>query len=226
MLLLFDIDGTLTNTYGVDSDCYVSALWSTFGIDNVDTDWTTYPDATDSAILEHIFQTRFNRGPTIDETTRMIDCFQSSLVNAFESDPTRCEPIVGGPRFIANLVRDNIAFAVATGGWKPTANLKLSAAGYQMSETPIATANDATRRTDICKLAVDRACEHYGRSFNHVTYIGDGLWDAQAAQQLGYHFVGRSEDEFKFLGLTSRFVIPHFDLSDLKERLLALKMGV
>ena len=134
MLLLFDIDGTLTNTYGVDSDCYVSALRTTFGINNVDADWTTYPDATDSGILDHIFQTRFNRGPTIEEIARMIDSFQSSLANAFEVDPTRCKPIGGGPEFIASLIRDNIAFAVATGGWKPTANLKMLAAGLRLGD--------------------------------------------------------------------------------------------
>lgn len=220
MLLLFDIDGTLTNTYGVDGDCYASSLRTAFGINDVSTDWATYPEATDSAILEHIFQARFDRGPTIEESTRMVECFESSLNLAFETDPSQCKPIVGGPEFIASLTRDNIAVAIATGGWNPTANLKMRVAGYQMHQLPIATASDAPLRTDICKLAVERACQFYGRTFEKVTYIGDGLWDARAAQLLGYKFVGRGDDATKFAGFNTRFVIPHFDVSRLKERLL------
>ncbi|MBI3191378.1 MAG: hypothetical protein HYZ36_01850 [Pedosphaera parvula] len=51
-LVIFDIDGTLTETNAVDADCYVRALAEVFGFADVDTDWSTYPHVTDSGGLQ------------------------------------------------------------------------------------------------------------------------------------------------------------------------------
>ena len=52
-LAIFDIDGTLTNTNGVDNECFVKALAEAHAITEIDTDWATYPHTTrESALMK------------------------------------------------------------------------------------------------------------------------------------------------------------------------------
>ena len=51
-LVMFDIDGTLTDTNEVDKQCYVQALLRDFSRGRSDTDWTQYEDSTDQGCLE------------------------------------------------------------------------------------------------------------------------------------------------------------------------------
>ena len=55
-LVIFDVDGTLTNTYKIDENCFVRALALEFGIFGVNTNWTEYSYTTDSGITQQIFQ--------------------------------------------------------------------------------------------------------------------------------------------------------------------------
>ena len=39
-LVMFDIDGTLTETMKVDEECFVRSFEDVFGFVNIDTDWS------------------------------------------------------------------------------------------------------------------------------------------------------------------------------------------
>jgi hypothetical protein len=75
--------------------------------------------------------------------------------------------------------------ACATGGWRATARLKLEATGFGGLDIPLATADDAMDRKDIMLTALS----HLGKSFRSITYYGDGPWDKDASEQLGWNFV-------------------------------------
>jgi beta-phosphoglucomutase-like phosphatase (HAD superfamily) len=47
-LVMFDIDGTLTETMKVDEECFVRSFKDVFGFADIDTDWSHYPRTTDS----------------------------------------------------------------------------------------------------------------------------------------------------------------------------------
>ena len=66
-LVMFDIDGTLTQTNEADERCSVQALQQVFGFTDINTDWASYPHCSDSAILEVIFQTQLWRPPVTAE---------------------------------------------------------------------------------------------------------------------------------------------------------------
>ena len=66
-LVVFDIDGTLTDTMGVDATCFVRALSEVCGFSDIDADWSRYKHATDAGIFNEIFQPRVGRLPTADE---------------------------------------------------------------------------------------------------------------------------------------------------------------
>jgi len=53
-LVMFDIDGTLTETMKVDEECFVRSLAEVCSFTDVETDWSTYKHATDSGIFHEI----------------------------------------------------------------------------------------------------------------------------------------------------------------------------
>lgn len=195
-LVLLDIDGTLTDTCEVDSECYVEAMASVFGIDDFPTEWSQYAQATDAYLTRTIVHSRLGRFPTADEIITLKTRFKDRLESALDASPERCEPIMGGPEFL-RWIEDSADYsaALATGGWTPTAELKLRRAGYEPTRIPMASSEDHDVRSEICALAVSRAAKSLGIDmFNSITYVGDGVWDVRAAQELQIDFIGIARD--------------------------------
>ena len=79
-----------------------------------------------------------------------------------------------------------LGVAIATGCWRETAHFKLNAAGFDLSKIPFACASDRSSRAEIIALAAERAGMPIGQS----VYVGDGVWDLRATQELGIPFIG------------------------------------
>jgi len=54
-LVMFDIDGTLTETMKVDEECLVRSFVEVFGFTDIETDWSHYPHVTDSGIFHEVY---------------------------------------------------------------------------------------------------------------------------------------------------------------------------
>jgi len=226
LLCLFDIDGTLTDTSDIDTSCFVQALTDVFGLQDIDTDWSVYPDVTDSAVTARLVEMQRGQAPTESEMRRIREHFYALLLTAFQRSPEQCMPIAGGLRFFNSLARDpETAIAFATGGWEQTARLKLELSGYDHGDYPLASADDAFTRAAICSLAVERARQHYSvPEFETIIAFGDGIWDARAAAELGYRFVGiaQSEKSSQLQTVGADLILPNFEAitpTELKERL-------
>ncbi len=72
-LVMFDIDGTLTETMKVDEECFVRSFKDVFGFADIDTDWSHYPRTTDSGIFHDVFTARIGRSPTAQEVSGSIE---------------------------------------------------------------------------------------------------------------------------------------------------------
>ena len=125
-LAVFDVDGTLTDTNAIDSECFIEALAAEFGIRFVDDDWSAYPHATDRAILSEVLRRAWSRDPAeLDLTThrrRFLEVLDARMVHARE--------IPGAIRFV-QLVRDRgWSIVLCTGAWRDSARLKLARAGF------------------------------------------------------------------------------------------------
>lgn len=53
-VVIFDIDGTLTQTNGVDAECFTAAVQTVLGLPAIDTDWDSYSHVSDRGIIEEI----------------------------------------------------------------------------------------------------------------------------------------------------------------------------
>ena len=194
-LVMFDIDGTLTNTNDVDNTCFVKALSEVLGIEAVDTDWTTYKNVTDQGCLEEFVFRHLGRAATQEESNDIKKYHIELLEKQARAKPELFAPIAGAVEMIGELGRrPETIVSLATGAWLESAEIKLREAGFVRDGIPMATANEAVAREEIMMLAERRAAEKMSvGGFETRTYVGDALWDVRAANELGYNFIGIAE---------------------------------
>jgi phosphoglycolate phosphatase-like HAD superfamily hydrolase len=188
-LVMFDIDGTLTETMKVDEVCYVRSLAEVCGFTDVETDWSSYKHATDSGIFHEIHLARTGRTPSVAEVSRFRQRFIELLTQA--SSESAFTPIPGARQLLSGLAGSaEHRVSLATGAWRDSARLKMASAGMCFDDHPAASADDALDRESIMKLSMQRAVERYGAPFASTVYIGDAVWDARACRSLGIPFIG------------------------------------
>lgn len=191
-LAVFDIDGTLTETNSVDSHCFVQAMADAHSVVGMSTNWGAYAHTTDSFITREVLSERFARPPDDEEVSRFQTRFVRLLEERRAEDGSLFAEIGGASEAVGRLGREpGWAVAVASGCWRGSGMMKLRAAGLELGDAPAAFAEDGLSREDILLAAVARSREFYGReNFERVVSLGDGLWDARAARNLGFPFVG------------------------------------
>jgi phosphoglycolate phosphatase-like HAD superfamily hydrolase len=187
-LVIFDIDGTLTQTMKADEECFLRSLAQVCGFSNVDSDWSRYKHTTDLGIFREIHQTLTGRLPSASETSRFREHFIALLARA--SSGVAFAAVTGAPLLLSRLAdSEEHRVALATGAWLDSARLKMASAGLCYDDYPAASSDDAFDRESIIRLSMQRAAERYG-TLSSAVYIGDGVWDACACRNLGIPFVG------------------------------------
>ena len=180
--VMFDIDGTLVESYELDSLCFIEAVKEVTGL-HINSDWSIYKHVTDSGILSEILSS--GEFPNKEEIEYKVKkCFLKKLEASLARQPVN--QVSGAAAFLEQLKSmNNVVISLATGGWYESAGLKLSSAGIDFSSIPLASSNDHYSRVEIMKLAAERAANNQ----YPCTYFGDGVWDKEACGHLGYSFV-------------------------------------
>ncbi len=193
-LAVFDVDGTLTQTYEDDTETFLGAVRQVFGFEDVSDDWAGYRHVTDSGILDELLYSRLGRPATpadLSATEASYGEIYGAMVAA-----RGVHAVPGAPAFIRHLLADGEwAVAAATGAWRTTAELRLREADIPIDPACIATSSESMARRDIVELAIERTAAHWGlegggKEFSRVVLLGDGLWDVKTAQALGFPFIG------------------------------------
>ena len=181
--IIVDIDGTLLHSVREDDRLYRLAVEKVLGKVVLRDALVDYPQVTDSGILRQILKD--NQHPFDDALlTEVKTEFVRRLAHHIEVQGA-FRPLPGARQFVRRLVRSpQAAFAIATGGWRESATLKLESAGFDTSGVPFATSDDAIERVEIMRIALDSL----DGPFDNVTYYGDGQWDREASAALGWQF--------------------------------------
>lgn len=181
---MFDVDGTLVQSYKLDSDCFRSAVFEVLG-NHLYEKWEKYTHVSDAGILDqHLVQNGLqHKRNEIHQEVKSIFC--AKVAEGLNKKPV--QPIPGATSFLSHLKKlKNVSISIATGGWYESAKLKLESAGIDITDIPIATSNDHFSRHRIMEISKLKAVND-----KHIpcTYFGDAQWDKDACKQLGYDFI-------------------------------------
>lgn len=182
--VMFDIDGTLVESFGFDIDCFDRAVKTVTGI-SMNQDPASYKHVTDTGILDEIITANGLVQQRVEIQHQVKQKFVTYVAEYLDKTPVK--PVPGADLFVQQLHdMANVFVSFATGGWHETAMLKLKSAGIRCTGVVIASSNDDYRRTEIMRLAMAQLDEQQTTS---ITYFGDGIWDKLACAELGFNFV-------------------------------------
>jgi beta-phosphoglucomutase-like phosphatase (HAD superfamily) len=184
-LIVFDIDGTLTDTVDIHQNAFKKSL-QLIGVESFNDSFVTYKHHTDSYIAKVIFE--YNTNKPFGKST--LDLFEEHLVA--EINPNEIIEIGGAKQMIKDIEsKTNFGFCFATGSLLKPATLKLDKAGIDFDPIQIVASNEIEVREEIIKKAIDNARSFYKvEKFDRIISFGDGIWDLRAAQNLSLEFVG------------------------------------
>jgi beta-phosphoglucomutase-like phosphatase (HAD superfamily) len=177
-LAVFDIDGTLTDTNAIDSECFVEALEAEYGIHSIDTDWSSYPHTTDRGIVREILRRAWSREAEEHELAAHRERFVE-LLSRHES-----RAIPGAIEFLRFLRGRGWSVVLCTGAWRDSARVKLRTAGFP-DDLPLSSCDEAESREDIVRNGIALM-----PPADRVVVFGDAVWDVRAARNLGLPFIG------------------------------------
>ncbi len=187
--VIFDIDGTLLHSMAVDDALYRQAVKDVLGDVMLRASLHDYEFVTDTGVLQSILEdNKIDTDDSCDDDVR--DRFVE-LLDAHVNEHGPFREIPGAREYLKTLADSPVhAVAMATGGWRDSAELKLRTAGIDYGQIPLVTANDHHERTGIMEIALERL----GSEFESVSYYGDGPWDRAACVALGWQFVAVGPD--------------------------------
>ncbi len=186
-LVVFDVDGTLVDSSEINGRLFKEVVETDLGIE-VDDDWSRYRHVTDSGILNEIMDEADGNRDRPVACARIKEAFVRVVADHIGGCGGRMPEIAGARAFVERLrSHPGASVAVATGGWRETAAIKLRAIGLDPGELCLASCSDAVSRVGIMRIAEERAL--VGRRAARRTYFGDRPWDLRASRELGYGFV-------------------------------------
>lgn len=188
-LLIFDIDGTITDSVAVHQKAFMNAL-KQFGFTEFDDDWNGYLHHTDSYIFKTIFKNHTGKWSTKTDIRK----FERLLTTSIEelNCKQKLREINGSKKFL-NCVNGQLQCDIvfATGSLFTPAKLKLNFTGIHIDDELLITSNNTQSRQNIVKKAIKKAREFYGvENYGQIISFGDGKWDHDVAKKLNLEFIG------------------------------------
>jgi phosphoglycolate phosphatase-like HAD superfamily hydrolase len=142
-LVMFDIDGTLVDSAGFDADLYAQAVEGVLDIE-VDRNWDAYEHISDSGILDQLLRDSRFDSDRAALAARVQQRFVGLVRDYLRRGPVAVREIAGAKRLVERLLAlPDVRVAIATGGWEPTARLKLEYVGIDVGGAGFASSSDA-----------------------------------------------------------------------------------
>ena len=181
-LIVFDIDGTLTESVEIHQKGFVNAL-TQLGVKKIDSNFKAYKHHTDSFIAKVIYEK--------DKNTLFSDIeigkFEAHLLNFIQNYPIA---EITGAKKTVEQIEDETDFGIcyATGSLLKPAKYKLDSIGLKCNREQLIASNNIEDRESIVLKAIESAKSFYKtEKFERIISVGDGLWDLKTAQNLVKH---------------------------------------
>jgi beta-phosphoglucomutase-like phosphatase (HAD superfamily) len=185
-LVVFDIDGTLTNTNLEDGECYWRAICALLGFSSEQPEWSEFRHVTDVGIASELCERHLHRQLTSVDVEALSFRLATLLEVALVDKNRRAYQIPGSGEILSMLGKSfEFAVALATGGLRVSAELKLRSANLLNPFIPLASSNDAVSREEIIRIAARRAAEKHATQFAKFTYVGEWRMGRQGSARLG-----------------------------------------
>lgn len=190
LLLIFDIDGTLTENNDVATEAFRKSVYDIFGISKYKEDWKDYKNDSDVGILNEIFFSRYNRNLTLQELKQ----FQNYYLNCFEYLITvkgkRVLPVSGVSEFFRVISGYNdVKIALFTGGFPAVAKRKLDLISIDNKFLLSAAFNGLSRKKIFLRCILN-AEKKYRSIFDEIVLFGDSISDIEISNKFNIPLIG------------------------------------
>jgi len=173
----------------IDSDLYFSSILAVLGPVKFRENLIDYDHVTDRGIIAQLLADN-----DLAMESSVMNLIRERFVARLAEHIELVGPfptIHGASQFVDDLRRSKEhKVAIATGGWRSSALLKLETSGIDVNGIPVASCDDSESREEIMRVALAKL----GDEFESVTYFGDAEWDRRACRTLGWEFVPVGSD--------------------------------
>jgi len=211
-LIIFDIDGTLTDTKAVDDYCFIEAFKSVFNIDLEGIDWASLTNVTDRGITEEVIKRKTDKALTSEAYQLLEKELIKRLERELAINPNKFNAVNGAVDFYNLVKKDkNFAIGIGTGACEKSALIKLGANDIDVKNIPFSNSNHSVTREGITERTIKEASKQLNANFKNIVYFGDGLWDYKTCNNLNIHFIGidiLNDGKLKAAG--AKHVFPNF----------------
>lgn len=193
-LIVFDIDGTLTDSVEIHQIAFKKSL-NLIGVTEFNDKFCSYKHHTDFHIARVIYES---------STTKLFDKSTSELFEKHLFKLTSNNEIIeifGAKKFV-DYIENHTDFGIcfATGSMYLPAKNKLEKIEIKFNPDLLVASNDLEKREEIVEKAIEKSLKHYKvEKFEPILSFGDGLWDLITAKNLSLEFVGIGEKNKKIL---------------------------
>ena len=203
-LLILDIDGTLVDSVHVHRQVLRLSLESS-PLVHRDTQWSNYRHRTDSGIYAEAYERSFNKPPNVQECLAFEHLFEQQYDAVCASDHQAVPGAVDLLQWAATSRSWRIVFA--TGSFRRPALHKLARLGCL--DPKLVSASEFRSRREIVANAMTLGWAGLPLAEKGIAVsIGDGVWDAQTARDLGLPFIGVTrEDNAQFMHQLGAFAV-------------------
>jgi len=186
-LILFDIDGTLVNSGGAGYRAFSRALETTYGLGG-GLNGVRLDGKTDLQIVREVFDRRGMRFEITEKSAgelfnRYVEFLRQELAVVGES----FQVLPGVYDLLSHLNRNtSFLLGIASGNIEEGARLKLERGGLSQFFTVGGFGSDSESRTELTRIAIERAKEHAGpTALSSTIVIGDTPRDIHHGQEAG-----------------------------------------
>ncbi len=225
-LLLFDLDNTLVYSEKIDSKCFGATFKERYGQPFPTIDWTYFSHVTDHTIFREAYFEIKKEYPTSNEIEEFKLEFVKKINLARQENPKDFNIIPGASDLFAYLRKEEIPFAVATGGWEAPARVKLKHVGLWQSDLIISGADNQYSRNELINEAIQR-CQKRNFNWNKIIYVGDAIWDVKTCREMELPLLGikRVGDHQELLKHGVSHVITNYaDINEFFEKIRAVQV--